>query len=69
LEAIALTNVSKIELVNRDIPKIDDNSLLLKVKAVGICGFDLRILRNGDAKVQFPRIMGHEVVGEVRVKV
>jgi L-iditol 2-dehydrogenase len=37
---------------------------LVKVHRVGICGTDLEILRGG-VPVDYPRIMGHEMVGEV----
>jgi len=45
-------------------PEIDDNSVLLKVRACGICGSDLpRVL--GDAANFYPIILGHEFSGEV----
>lgn len=37
---------------------------LVKVHRVGICGTDLKIL-SGGIPVDYPRIMGHEMVGEV----
>ncbi len=37
----------------------------VKVKAVGICGTDLHIFKDGRADVAFPRIMGHELSGAV----
>ncbi|MBO0958667.1 alcohol dehydrogenase catalytic domain-containing protein [Neobacillus sp. MM2021_6] len=65
MKVALLTDVRKLEIKERDIPKIDDHSVLLKVKAVGVCGSDLRIYRNGDARVAFPRVMGHEIAGIV----
>jgi 2-desacetyl-2-hydroxyethyl bacteriochlorophyllide A dehydrogenase len=37
---------------------------LIRVHRVGICGTDLKILK-GAVSVDYPRIMGHEMVGEV----
>jgi len=55
-------NNSKVVVENRDIPDIDDNELLIKVHACGICGSDLmewyRIKRA-------PLVLGHELSGEV----
>jgi 2-desacetyl-2-hydroxyethyl bacteriochlorophyllide A dehydrogenase len=38
--------------------------MLVKVGQVGICGTDVKILA-GKIPVEYPRIMGHEMVGEV----
>jgi alcohol dehydrogenase len=48
----------------KDIPKPEPNKdeVLIKNKAVGICGTDLSIL-NGDYKIPLPRILGHEFSG------
>ena len=45
-------------------PKLKDTDVLLKVKAVGICGTDLSIL-NGTYQIPVPRILGHELSGVV----
>jgi L-iditol 2-dehydrogenase len=39
--------------------------MLLDVKACGLCGSDLRTLRSGHRKVNFPWIIGHEICGVV----
>jgi len=46
------------ELVNADDVKV-------KVMAVGICGTDLHIFKEGRSDVLLPRVMGHELSGEV----
>ena len=59
--------VMKLEMV--DIPDISDNEVLIKVKAVGICGSDLSYyyghspLNTTDGKG--PLILGHEFSGQV----
>ena len=40
------------------------DSVLVRVGQVGICGTDVKILA-GKIPVEYPRIMGHEMVGEV----
>lgn len=54
-----------------EVPKLRDNEVLIKVKAVGICGTDLSILK-GTYKIPVPRILGHEfsgVISEIGKKV
>ncbi len=45
-------------------PKIKDSQVLVHIKAVGICGTDLAIVK-GDLPTVTPIILGHEFVGEV----
>ena len=47
------------------IPEVPKSGMLLKVKACGLCGSDLRTLRSGHRKVTFPWIIGHELCAEV----
>jgi L-iditol 2-dehydrogenase len=39
---------------------------LLKVNACAVCGYDVRVFRNGHRKVSPPVILGHELCGEVQ---
>ena len=54
------------ELVRDDVarPGPDQGHLLVRVTHSGICGTDYKIF-NGSIPVQYPRIMGHEMAGEV----
>jgi alcohol dehydrogenase len=52
----------KIKMVSE--PIINDSQVLVRVKAVGICGTDLAIF-HGDLTTHTPIILGHEFVGEV----
>ncbi len=66
MKCAKLVDIGKIEIVEIEEPQITDpTDVLVKVKAVGICGTDLHIFKEGRADVQFPRIMGHELSGEV----
>lgn len=61
-----LTEVRKIEVVEGEKPEISSEyDVQVKVKAVGICGTDLHIFNEGRADVILPRVMGHELSGEV----
>lgn len=63
--AAVMYGVDNIRIEDVEKPKINDNEILLKVKSVGICGTDLRIIKNGrdDIHENNPRILGHEISG------
>src|SRR5437763_7591251 len=37
----------------------------LKVNACAVCGYDVRVFRNGHQKVTPPIILGHEICGQI----
>src|SRR5438874_4144431 len=37
----------------------------LKVNACAVCGYDVRVYRNGHQKVTPPVILGHEICGQI----
>ena len=54
------------ELVKDEVarPAADSGQVLVRVTHSGICGTDFKIF-NGSIPVDYPRIMGHEMAGEV----
>jgi len=56
-----------ISLQELPIPDIEDNEVLIKVKAAAICGSDLGIYNYTAAysKMKLPVVMGHEFAGEI----
>ncbi|WP_163537457.1 zinc-dependent dehydrogenase [Gracilibacillus sp. YIM 98692] len=63
MKAAVLEDLRQMKVQNVPTPDIDDDSILMKVKAVGICGSDLRIYNSGNNRVTFPQIIGHEAAG------
>lgn len=76
MQAILLSDIAKLELKEFPIPKVNAHNVLVKVKAVGLCGSDFHIF-SGEANyntdkrgkpiplLEQPQILGHEIVGEV----
>ncbi|MCX8066069.1 MAG: alcohol dehydrogenase catalytic domain-containing protein [Candidatus Hydrogenedentes bacterium] len=62
----------KFEVVEKAIPELKKNDVLLKVESVGICGSDIHYYlegRIGDQVITPPLVLGHELSGRiVRVK-
>ncbi|AUJ32746.1 MAG: zinc-binding alcohol dehydrogenase family protein [Liquorilactobacillus nagelii] len=55
-----------LRLENVEKPRITSpEDVIIKVKMVGICGSDNHIFHGENPFVVLPRVMGHEVVGEV----
>jgi L-iditol 2-dehydrogenase len=63
--AAILEELGKLVLQEVPEPEIDDDSALLRVEAVSICGSDVRILHHGNPRVKPPAIIGHEAAGVV----
>lgn len=53
----------RVEEVNK--PYCPEDGLLLNVRAVGLCGSDIRNLTTDSRKGAYPHIYGHEIVGRV----
>lgn len=56
------------DLVTEEIEKpaiVNDDDVLVKVKRVGICGSDMHIYHGTNPLATLPRVIGHEVTGQV----
>ncbi len=62
--AAVLKSVNKIELEDVPKPQPGPTQVVVDVKACGICATDHKAVR-GRRKVDFPRILGHEIAGRV----
>ena len=54
--------VEVTEIVQRP---LKSNEALLEIKAAGICGSDIGAFRGMNSLVSYPRIIGHELAGEI----
>lgn len=66
MKAMVLENYNQ-PLVEKSvpIPEIGSEDLLIKIKACGVCGTDLKISAGWINTVQVPLILGHEPMGEI----
>lgn len=61
-----LVSPKRIEVVQEELNNtLGEDEVLIKVKAVAICGTDLHIYKGERPDVELPRVMGHELSGEV----
>lgn len=69
MKKAVLTGIDRIELIEAPRPVLmDDKDVLIRMKAVGVCGSDIHYYatgRIGSQVVQYPFVVGHEGAGIV----
>lgn len=66
MKAIQIVKPNELKVIDMDMPKIEQpNEVLIKMKAAGICGSDVGIYHGTNAAATYPRVIGHEMVGEI----
>jgi len=68
MKAALLYKPYDLRIEEMDIPEIGPNEVLLRIRAVGICGSDVHFYRTGRCGsfvVKEPLVLGHEASGEV----
>lgn len=65
MKAAVLEDLKRLSLQSVDNPVLDDDSIILRVRACAVCGSDIRIYNHGNPRVKPPQIMGHEIAGDV----
>lgn len=64
----AEAGMGNVQLVQRPVPEINENEVLIKVKKAGICGTDFHVYKWdkwSQNRIKPPLIMGHEFAGEI----
>lgn len=66
MKAVQIPSAMEMEVIDIEKPVIrNPDEVLVKVKRVGICGSDMHIYHGTNPLATYPRIVGHEVAGEV----
>lgn len=66
MKAVSIVEKHNVELQNLAQSRlIESNEVKVKTKLVGICGSDMHIYHDSNGLASLPRIIGHEVCGEV----
>ncbi|TWT04922.1 zinc-binding alcohol dehydrogenase family protein [Planomicrobium sp. CPCC 101079] len=66
MKAVQVPTAHDLQIIEQERPTIKENDeVLVKVKRVGICGSDMHIYHGTNPLATYPRIVGHEVAGEV----
>jgi 2-desacetyl-2-hydroxyethyl bacteriochlorophyllide A dehydrogenase len=65
MNTVVCTAPGQLTLERRPRPHRDPGDVLIRVRRVGICGTDMHIFRGTQPFLAYPRVMGHELAGEV----
>ncbi|WP_199614017.1 zinc-binding alcohol dehydrogenase family protein [Paenibacillus alkalitolerans] len=66
MKAIQVVRPGKIDIIEKEKPRITrGDEVLIKVRLVGICGSDMHIYHGTSPVATYPRVIGHEMVGEI----
>lgn len=65
MKAMLLSKYKHLEVVDMPKPEVDDNDLLVEVRACGICGSDIHGWDGSSGRRIPPLVMGHEAAGIV----
>jgi 2-desacetyl-2-hydroxyethyl bacteriochlorophyllide A dehydrogenase len=65
MNVVVCERPERLTRARQAIPARGPDDVLIRVRRVGICGTDMHIVRGTQPFLSYPRIMGHELAGEV----
>nr|WP_294896662.1 zinc-binding alcohol dehydrogenase family protein [uncultured Pedobacter sp.] len=65
MKTLVCTSPSHFEYHESLKPKLEKDSAIVKIKRIGICGTDLHAFEGTQPFFSYPRILGHELSGEL----
>ena len=65
MKAVVLYSPKRVEIKEVKTPVPKENEALIKVRSAGICGSDIGAYRGLNPLVSYPRVLGHEIAGEI----
>jgi 2-desacetyl-2-hydroxyethyl bacteriochlorophyllide A dehydrogenase len=65
MKAVVCENPGALRVVERPAPHRGDDEVLIRIRRVGLCGTDYHIFAGRHPYLAYPRVMGHELAGEV----
>lgn len=65
MKAIYLKEPWNISVADIDTPVPKEGEALIRIRAAGICGSDIGAFRGTNNLVTYPRVIGHELAGEI----
>jgi len=65
MKTLVCTKPGEFNYEDREMPKTMDKHAIIKVRRIGICGTDLHAFEGTQPFFEYPRILGHELAGEL----
>ncbi len=65
MKAVICHEPHSLGVVDRPAPEAGDGEVLIRIRSVGLCGTDYHIFAGRHPFLEYPRVMGHELAGEI----
>ncbi len=65
MKAIVCQAPQRLDLIDRPSPTARAGEVLIRIRRIGLCGTDYHIYAGRHPFLSYPRVMGHELAGEV----
>ena len=65
MRAILCEQPGTLCLIERPRPVPSQDEVVVKIRRMGVCGTDLHIFQGKHPFLEYPRVMGHELAGEI----
>jgi threonine dehydrogenase-like Zn-dependent dehydrogenase len=65
MRAILCKNPGELDIVERPLPQRKPGEALVRIRRIGVCGTDMHIYQGNQPYFVYPRVMGHELAGEI----
>lgn len=65
MKTLVCITPGKFEFINGEKPKVQQGHAIIKIKRIGICGTDLHAFEGTQPYFNYPRVLGHELAGEL----
>ena len=65
MKALICTEPRKLEYRHRPTPEVTEKHAVIRIRRIGVCGTDLHAFEGTQPFLSYPRILGHELSGEL----
>ena len=65
MKTLVCTKPGVFAYEDREMPELQKGQAIIKIKRIGICGTDLHAFEGTQPFFEYPRILGHELAGEL----
>lgn len=65
MKTLVCIRPGQFEYISKEAPQLTKGHAIIKIKRIGICGTDLHAFEGTQPFFEYPRILGHELAGEL----
>lgn len=65
MRAVLCAEAGKLQILQYPVPARRPGEVLVRIRRIGVCGTDMHIYQGNQPYFSYPRVMGHELSGEI----